>query len=62
MNTFGSNKAIERIYNVVRVKIKNREKPCLNIEVEVLETDQITAVDISPPDFNFSEIKQLNGL
>ncbi|GFS65861.1 uncharacterized protein TNCV_390871 [Trichonephila clavipes] len=47
----------------LKVIIENRDEPTLNIEIEALETDQITATNIPVPSNNISKInKQLKGL
>ncbi|GFS89345.1 uncharacterized protein TNCV_3400091 [Trichonephila clavipes] len=61
--SFGAKQATEKTYNVVKVIIENRDEPTLNIEIEALETDQITATNIPVPSNNISKInKQLKGL
>ncbi|GFT98235.1 reverse transcriptase domain-containing protein [Trichonephila clavipes] len=61
--SFGAKQATEKTYNVVKVIIENRDEPTLNIEIEALETDQITATNIPVPSNNISNInKQLKGL
>ncbi|GFW51672.1 uncharacterized protein TNCV_1186041 [Trichonephila clavipes] len=50
--SFGAKQATEKTYNVVKVIIENRDEPTLNIEIEALETDQITATNIPVPKKN----------
>ncbi|XP_035233134.1 uncharacterized protein LOC118204951 [Stegodyphus dumicola] len=60
---FGVNQATEQTYNVVKVKLENRSKPSLNIEIEALETNQIYATNLPFPDIPVSKInKDIVGL
>ncbi|GBN44277.1 hypothetical protein AVEN_211376-1 [Araneus ventricosus] len=60
---FGARQAKEQSYNVVRLKLENRDEPSLHIEIEALETEQISATTLPVPETNISKkFNKLKGL
>ncbi|CAL1282487.1 unnamed protein product [Larinioides sclopetarius] len=60
---FGANQAKEQSYNVVKLKLQNRDEPSLQIELEALEIDKISSATLSVPDPNISKsFKKLKNL
>ncbi|GBM11079.1 hypothetical protein AVEN_206495-1 [Araneus ventricosus] len=61
--SFGARQAKEQSYNVVRLKLENRDEPSLHIEIEALETEQISATTLPVPETNISKtFNKLKGL
>ncbi|GFY74989.1 uncharacterized protein TNIN_447271 [Trichonephila inaurata madagascariensis] len=60
---FGVDEAQEKIYDVVKIRLENRDKPSLYIEIEVLVTDKISATNLPAPETNIPKVyKQLKSL
>lgn len=60
---FGVKEATEKNYDVVKIHLENRDEPSLNVEIEALVTDQISATNIPAPDTNLMKsFKQLKNL
>ncbi|GFY72540.1 reverse transcriptase domain-containing protein [Trichonephila inaurata madagascariensis] len=61
--SFGADEAQEKIYDVVKIRLENRDQPSLNIEIEALVTDKISATNLPVPETNISKVyKQLKSL
>ncbi|GBN93679.1 hypothetical protein AVEN_250617-1 [Araneus ventricosus] len=52
---FGAKQAEEQSYNVVQIKLENRDEPSLHIELEALGTEQISATTLPVPNINVSK-------
>ncbi|GFY40822.1 reverse transcriptase domain-containing protein [Trichonephila inaurata madagascariensis] len=58
--SFGADEAQEKIYDVVKIRLENRDQPSLNIEIEALVTDKISATNLPAPETNIPKVyKQL---
>ncbi|GFY46040.1 uncharacterized protein TNIN_17911, partial [Trichonephila inaurata madagascariensis] len=61
--SFGADEAQEKIYDVVKIRLENRDQPSLNIEIEALVTDKISATNLPAPETNIPKVyKQLKSL
>ncbi|KFM62154.1 hypothetical protein X975_06179, partial [Stegodyphus mimosarum] len=61
--TFGNKTPIRKTFNVVKIKLENKEISNSKIKIEVLVTEQISSSDLPPPNVNKHIIgKQLERL
>ncbi|GFY43489.1 integrase catalytic domain-containing protein [Trichonephila inaurata madagascariensis] len=54
--SFGADEAQEKIYDVVKIRLENRDQPSLNIEIETLVTDKISATNLPAPETNITKV------
>ncbi|GFR16171.1 integrase catalytic domain-containing protein [Trichonephila clavata] len=50
--SFGNKTPIEKDYDVVKLTLKNKDSPNLKTDIDALVTDQISAVNIPPPELD----------
>lgn len=47
--TFGKKNPLEKIYEVVKLTIENKNLPNSKLDIEALVTDQISVTEVLPP-------------
>ncbi|GFT74752.1 integrase catalytic domain-containing protein [Nephila pilipes] len=61
--SFGDTSPVEKTFNVVKIRLENKDDPNSYLEIEALETEKISAAHIPPPDIDISIYsKHLKGL
>ncbi|GFT90436.1 integrase catalytic domain-containing protein [Nephila pilipes] len=61
--SFGDTSLVEKTFNVVKIRLENKDDPNSYLEIEALETEKISAAHIPPPDIDISIYsKHLKGL
>ncbi|GFT35699.1 integrase catalytic domain-containing protein [Nephila pilipes] len=61
--SFGDTSPVEKMFNVVKIRLENKDDPNSYLEIEALETEKISAAHIPPPDIDISIYsKHLKGL
>ncbi|GFV41036.1 integrase catalytic domain-containing protein [Trichonephila clavipes] len=52
--SFGDKSPVEKTFNVVKIRLENKDDPNSYLEIEALETEKISAAHIPPPDIDIS--------
>ncbi|GFS42961.1 integrase catalytic domain-containing protein [Nephila pilipes] len=52
--SFGDTSPVEKTFNVVKIRLENKDDPNSYLEIEALETEKISAAHIPPPDIDIS--------
>ncbi|GFY63070.1 integrase catalytic domain-containing protein [Trichonephila inaurata madagascariensis] len=61
--SFGDKSPVEKTFNVVKIRLENKDDPNSYLEIQALETEKISAAHIPPPDIDISIYnKHLKGL